>query len=393
MTQTRDTRGARVLVSAYEYHPAGVSEAWTAHQLVTAMRGIGRRLFVLTRATPNKPRWPAVARVQCLISKSASLWIPNYLEYALRTVPIGRRLRRQFGLVHHISPITLRLPSALGALGLPFIWGPVGGSIPYPPGFEAYARGRSLTDILRRLDGLRLKLDPSLAWTLACASRIVVTSSMAGELIPSRHRSKVLLIPEGVPEDFVAPNSGSDGHYLFSSGRLVPYKALDLLIKAFARLRPSASIRLVITGDGPMKGPLQSLIQRLGLTDVVALKGRVSREENRALMKGAMACVFPSLREAFGHVNLEAMGFGKPVLVTDWGGPRDLIEQRVTGLKVLGMDPAAHVTLLAEAMRELIEDRALRFRLGAAAAERVHSFYTWPRLARRYGALYDELAV
>jgi glycosyltransferase involved in cell wall biosynthesis len=382
----------RVLVSAHTYQPEGVSEGFTAAQLVAAMRQRGHRVTVLTAALRRLTYGFGVLGVRCYTNTEIPYFSPaNYLEYSVRSLLTMRRLRKRFALVHHVSPIVMRVPSVFGALGRPFIWGPIGGSVPYPPGFEGYGRPHSLLNALRSLDGPRLRMDPTLRLTMRSADRIVVTTSMGEKLIPDAHRAKTVVIPEGIPENLILPAPPKEEPYIFSSGRLVEYKATDLLIRAFARVRDSG-VRLIITGDGPKRMQLSALIAALGLGKRVQLLGRVSREENHRLMSQSLFCVFPALREAFGHVNLEAMAAWKPVVATDWGGPKDLIVEGVTGLKVLGQNPEQHTDMLGSAIDHLIVDSELRRRMGSAAAARVRDEFVWNRLAERYERLYRILS-
>jgi glycosyltransferase involved in cell wall biosynthesis len=382
----------RVLVSAHTYQPEGVSEGFTAAQLVAAMRQRGYRVTVLTAALRRLKYGFGVLGVHCSTNTEIAYFSPaNYLEYSARSLLMMRRLRKRFALVHHVSPIVLRVPSFFGALGRPFIWGPIGGSVPYPPGFEGYGQRYSLVNALRLLDRPRLRLDPMLRMTMRSADRIVVTTSMGAELIPDAHRAKTVVIPEGILESLVLAAPPKEEPYIFSSGRLIEYKATDLLIRAFARVRDSG-VMLVITGDGPKKAALSALIATLGLGDRVRLLGRVSREENHRLMSQSLFCVFPALREAFGHVNLEAMAAWKPVVATDWGGPKDLVVDGVTGFKVLGKNPEQHTEMLSGAINRLIDDSELRRRMGMAAVARVRDEFVWRRLADRYERLYRALA-
>jgi glycosyltransferase involved in cell wall biosynthesis len=387
-----DNKGGRVLVSAHTYQPEGVSEGWTAAQLVTALRSRGRRMTVVTAALPKMKRQYGVLGIRCTSKSDTSfISVVNYSEFALRSLFLGRPMRDRFSVVHHVSPMIVRLPSILGAMGRPFIWGPVGGSIPYPPGFEQYARLSTVTNAMRSLDRPRLRGDPTMIFTMRSADRIVVTTSMAAESIPERYRRKVMVIPEGIPESLLVSEPPGEECYIFSSGRLVDYKAMDLLIRAFARVRHGA-VRLIITGDGPNKTSLLALISKLGLQESVQMRGRVPRDENQRLMSRSLFCVFPAIREAFGHVNLEAMAAWKPVVVSDWGGPRDLVDNEVTGLKVLGRNPDEHIELLAAAIQRLLDDGEMRRRMGAAAFARVRKTFTWRELAARYDSLYDELS-
>jgi glycosyltransferase involved in cell wall biosynthesis len=380
----------RILVSAHTYQPDGVSEGFTAAQLVAAMRRLGHRVTVLTAALPRLKYRFGVLGVDCFTDTEVTYFSPaNYLEYSLRSLLTMRRLRGRFDLVHHVAPIVMRVPSFFGALGRPFIWGPIGGSVPYPPGFEGYEGRYRPANLLRALDRPRLSLDPTLRMTMRSADRIVVTTTMGAELIPDAHRGKVTVIPEGIPESLILTGPSEEEPYIFSSGRLIAYKAADLLIRAFGRVRDSG-VSLVITGDGPKRAELVALIEALGLGRRVRMLGRVSREENHRLMSRSLFCVFPALREAFGHVNLEAMAAWKPVVATAWGGPKDLIVDGVTGFTVLGKNPEQHVDLLGGAMERLLGDSQLRRRMGSAAAARVRDEFIWPRLATEYDRLYRE---
>ena len=179
--------------------------------------------------------------------------------------------------------------------------------------------------------------------------------------------------------------------YIFSSGRLIQYKAMDVIIKAFALMK-STGIKLMITGDGPKRPKLLALIDRLGLKDRVQLLGRVTRTQNAELMSRALFCAFPALREAFGHVNLEAMAAWKPVVVTDWGGPVDLVVNGVTGTRVLGRNPKEHIEMFAAAMDLLVADPGMRRRMGAAAAQRILENFTWSVLGAKYDEVYRQVA-
>lgn len=381
----------RILISAYEYHPKGVSEAWTAYQVVAALRRRGHQVLVMTRASPNKPAWHGVARVRCILPKRSLMWAPNYAEYLVRIAGVAKRFEGKFDVVQHASPITLRAPNSLGLANAPFVWGPVGGCISFPPGFGRYLGESGMLNSLRKLDGWRLRHDPTLQFTMRTASSIVVTSSMAGMMIPEEYQSKVSVIPAGVAEGTLLPAPAGEEPYIFSSGRLLPYKALDLLIRAFARLRGAESVRLIITGEGPLRAQLEKLSADLGVATRVELRGLVAKQENHRLMSRSLFCVYPSLKEAFGHVNLEAMAAWKPVVVTDWAGPRDLIVDGVTGFKVLGANADEHVEMLLIAMQRLLDDSGLRARMGAAGAARVQSDYQWDPLAAKYDAVYSRI--
>src|ERR1700688_659979 len=102
----------RVLVSAHTYQPEGVSEGFTAAQLVAAMRQLGHRVTVLTAALQRLTYGFGVLGVRCSTNTEIPYFSPaNYLEYLIRSLLTMRHLRKRFAIVHHVSPIVMRVPS------------------------------------------------------------------------------------------------------------------------------------------------------------------------------------------------------------------------------------------------------------------------------------------
>jgi len=100
-------------------------------------------------------------------------------------------------------------------------------------------------------------------------------------------------------------------------GRLIAHKHADLFIEAFARLSDTPNLRGLIVGDGPERMRLRQLADDLGVEDSVRFRHDIeSHDEVIALMKGSRVLVFPSFREGFGIVALEALACGTPVVMT-----------------------------------------------------------------------------
>lgn len=121
-----------------------------------------------------------------------------------------------------------------------------------------------------------------------------------------------------------------DWGYAFYPSRLEPLKRQALLIDAMANTR--TPIKLLLTGEGSQRHPLEQQIERLGLGDRVRLLGHISEQEKRTLYAHALAVAFPSFDEDYGYVTLEAMLAAKPVITcTDSGGPTAFVEHGITG--------------------------------------------------------------
>jgi rhamnosyl/mannosyltransferase len=148
-------------------------------------------------------------------------------------------------------------------------------------------------------------------------------------------------------------------------GRLRAYKGLPHLLEALVHV----DANLALVGDGPERRRLQRLTRRLGLSDRVHFTGHLPDAALPAAYQAADLFVLPSHlpSEAFGLVMVEAMASGLPVVCTELGtGTSVVVRHGQTGLVVPPADPAA----LADALRHLLADDALRRRLGRAGLQR-----------------------
>jgi glycosyltransferase involved in cell wall biosynthesis len=156
------------------------------------------------------------------------------------------------------------------------------------------------------------------------------------------------MIQGGLPADkirvkpnFVLPDPGprtSDGDYALFVGRLVDLKGVGTLIKAWSKL--PASIPLVIAGDGPYRREMEKLISDFKLANV-DYRGRLSRNETLATMKGARFLMFPSeWYEGFPVTIAESFACGVPVLCSRLGGMQEIVDDGRTGLHFTSGDAA-----------------------------------------------------
>jgi glycosyltransferase involved in cell wall biosynthesis len=156
------------------------------------------------------------------------------------------------------------------------------------------------------------------------------------------------MIQGGLPADkirvkpnFVLPDPGprtSDGDYALFVGRLVDLKGVGTLIKAWSKL--PASIPLVIAGDGPYRPEMEKLISDFKLANV-DYRGRLSRNETLARMKGARFLMFPSeWYEGFPVTIAESFACGVPVLCSRLGGMQEIVDDGRTGLHFTSGDAA-----------------------------------------------------
>jgi len=170
------------------------------------------------------------------------------------------------------------------------------------------------------------------------------------------------------------------------AARLEREKDVQSLITAMSEVKAAfPDVRCVVAGQGAQQEMLTAQIQEAGLQGTVQLLG--FRKDAQALIQAGDIFVLPSLAEPFGLVILEAMSLGRPVIATDAGGPREIVEQGVTGLLVPPSDPPA----LAAAIQKLFADRQATERMGRRGQERFQSRFTAARMAQDMLAMYRRI--
>ena len=148
-------------------------------------------------------------------------------------------------------------------------------------------------------------------------------------------------------------------------GRLVPHKHHALLIRAIHALAAAGcDAGLVVAGSGPMRDSLERLAAELGVTDRVAFTGEF--EDLAAVMAQFDVFALPSSSESQCMPVTESMAYGKPVIVSRFGGIPDFVDDGVTGLLV----PVGDFEGLLAAMRRLAADVPLRVEMGARGRQR-----------------------
>lgn len=211
-------------------------------------------------------------------------------------------------------------------------------------------------------------------------------------------RRKCKIVPYGItPGDYlsverssVLTNRLSDKKNVkvFFTGRLVYYKGVDILLKAFTM---TENCELFIAGTGEMEQELKAFAKRHNIEKKVHFLGFLPDNELKQAYADCDIFVLPSVAksEAFGIVQLEAMVYGKPVINTKLpsGVPYVSVHGK-TGLTV----PPSDAKALAEAINTLAADAKMRENFGKAAAERVMTEFNEKNVIRKlYGVLSENL--
>jgi len=240
------------------------------------------------------------------------------------------------------------------------------------------------------------------AFTNRAASRIVVPAQEVFTLLVDRQGEparKVEVIPYGLPFERYQPSSpdaparvrrevGADGQFMIlTCCRLNREKGLEYLLQAMPRVlatHPDAA--LVMVGDGSYRAELIALAKTLGIERAVSFVGW--RHDALDWLAAADVVVQPSLCESYCQVLIEALAFGKPVVMTPVGAGPEVIGSNERGRLV----PRADADAIHAALDELAGDRSLGPRLGAAGHAYIREHMRIDAIVRRHEQLYEQVA-
>lgn len=323
---------------------------------------------------------------------AASVPAYYYFEHLLWERFGDRLARGEFSLVHRLTPLSPTLPSLIASrckeIGVPFVWGPINGGVPWPAAFDrerrrerewlSYVRGA-----YRYLPGYRASRASASA--LICGSR-----HTASEIAP-RYLDRVVYIPENAfdPSRFSVRRERRASVPLrcVFLGRLVPYKGGDMLLEAAAELVKAGRLTIDFVGDGPERSRLEGLASELGLGDAVRFLGLVPHTEVQRHLADADLMTFPSIREFGGAVILEAMAVGVVPMAVAYGGPGELMTE-ATAYPVQIGNREEVIGRFRSALEAAVGDPAGIDRRSAAAMERAHRLYTWDAKAAQTREVY-----
>ncbi len=195
---------------------------------------------------------------------------------------------------------------------------------------------------------------------------------------------KIKILPRGIDTESYHPSRRNVSYWekyginnktvFLYVGRVSKEKNIDVLMEAFAQLAPHhAQIALAVVGDGPyqkeLKGKYPGVIFTGYLKDTALWEAYASAD----------AFVFPSTTDTFGNVILEAQASGLPTIVSDIGGPKELVDEGINGFITRALDSAQ----IAQRMKQLATDKGILRKMSAAARANVEQ-RSWTGAFKRF---------
>lgn len=310
------------------------------------------------------------------------------IDYMLQVRSLFRRLSSEVNMeiIHQLNPVYTGVSLALYDAKCPVVLGPYVGAWPKDPHAISVAHP-ALKSILHWSKNVLARLQQTRADAL-----LLTTMAACGRISAGRARSKsTFILPHGIDSDLFSPGppagnsaSGTESSVILFLANVSERKGIFDLLKAFESLAPGfPEARLWIVGDGEGLPAAQAAASQLASRSQISFLGRRSRFQTVELFRQAAIYCLPSHGEPFGMTVAEAMSCGRPVVVTDAGGPGCLVDDE-GGMRV----PIGRPDELASALCKLLVDTDRRAAMGLHNRSKVLTSMTWHRVIDRLEQIY-----
>jgi len=412
----------KILIAAAACHPTAGSEAYVGWQAVSQLRQ-QHDLWVLTSGwcregiegfLQGHPDWsnvrffyvdpPLTHHPNRLVARIGS-WT-RYRQWCRLAAKEVKWLERNvdFDLAHHVTYATWRMGSPLAGIGVPWIWGPIGGGEVFPlqmiPVLSPLA---FLFEILRGLNTMIAKRSPSVGSAAKSASLV----------LPNNPETESLIVSLGVPKErirrlcqsflpkerlerlkrerWMSPRECGEVR-LVAGGNLEGRKGVAIALHALAQLkREGIPFRYTYLGRGPELEHLRSLVNRLGINDRVSFVDSLSGEEYAQALQSNHVYLLPSLREGVPVTQMEAMAAGCVPIVADCGGAGPMA--RSSGSEPIPVTTTDRMTReIAEVIRRLWLDPERWIDLSHRASEGIQNGYSSEHYRQSMTGFYNVVA-
>lgn len=294
--------------------------------------------------------------------------------------------REKFDVAHHVTLSSWRLPSPLWRLGIPLVWGPLGGGEEIPGNFLAtLSPATRAFELFRRLTSWWAGFSQDLRACARNATISLAANSETAVLLQKLGATRVeVLSPAFFSDEAITrltsrlPEKTYSGALeIFAGGSLEGRKGVYLALHALAGLKKDGlRLRYRLGGHGAEGNSLRRLAQELGLgPDEVVFSPGYTGSDYENVLHAAHIYLLPSLRENAGLTMMEAMLSGAVPVVAKLGGPGEIVTAQ-SGFALPPSDPASLIGQIKAAIRVLDGQRDLCQTLGRAASRRIASAYS-----------------
>lgn len=383
----------KILISAFSCLPDRGSE-----------QGVGWNWTILTSRTQNVTlvtRTKNKALIEKEISQNSIknltvLYVPSslklrkisiYLEYLHWQLMIFYFLRKhikkfKYDYIFHVTFGALFLPILIHKLGIPFVWGPIGGGEIVPTrlisNFTIFSKIKHLFKLFLIYT---IAINPFIIGPAKKAKLILVRTNDTKNVIPARFHYKTQVLLETCVDlnkfnsllfhDDQSHSNDSKKLTISYSGRLIDFKNVSMLIESLLLLkRKNLFFHLNIIGSGPDELRLKRLVNKYQLTNDVLFHGELTRNDLITLLVRTDIYAFPSLREAGTWSLIEAMALGKAIVCVKTSG-MDVLTDDYSALRINVTNYQDMKLNFSNALEKLILNKELRTSFGQNARNRI----------------------
>ena len=412
----------KILIAAAACHPTSGSEAYVGWQAISQLRR-EHDLWVLTSGwcqegiqefLENNPDWtnvrfiyvdrPLPCHPNRLVARIQS-WT-RYRQWCCLAALEGKKLMGQvkFDLAHHVTYATWRTGSPLSSLGIPWIWGPIGGGELFPwrliPVLSPVA---ACFEACRAINSLVSKRSAAVKEASASASLVLPNNPDTERLVlelgvpkEKTHQLTQSFLPEERLErlnrkEAISPRECGE-LWCLAGGNLEGRKGVAIALHALTQLkREGIPFRYTYLGRGPELDHLKALAVGLGIEERVNFVDSLSGDEYVQALQSSHVYLLPSLREGVPVTQMEAMAAGCVPIVADCGGAGPMA--RSSGSQPILVTTKAQMTReIAGAIKMLWLDSERWNDLSQRASEAIRRRYSSEHYRQSMDDFYDMVA-
>lgn len=408
----------RVLIVAGACYPGGGSETAFGWSAVSALAQ-EHDVWVITHGNQRKHYEKHQAlippRLRVVFHGEPFEWHANrmrariqdwsiYRNWLRDLLPLARGLHREHGfdVCQHITISTWRLPSPLVQLGIPFIWGPIGGGEKFPLQLSSILSASSFLFEAARLASTAKSLySREIRECVRRANHIFAsngdTARLLGGIGGSADRMEILSPAFFSQEEMQKFNTGQakpDPRFslkLFAGGSLEGRKGISLAIRALRKVADAGiPFEYFIAGDGPELSHLKELTRKLDLTREVIFSKGLQGSSYLEKLGETHVYLLPSLRDSAGITLMEAMLCRCVPIVLACGGPAEIVS-KTAGVSIEPKGEKFVIGQIAASIVELFQHADQITILGEAARKRIEESFSRENYLSRVNLCYERL--
>ena len=333
------------------------------------------------------------------------IYPPSYYWYYRRwqydVFQLAKQLHSKVGfdIAHQLNMVGFREPGYLWKLGIPFVWGPIGGMGLFPwrflPVLGVYGGFYYLCYNMINWLQMSFLVRPRHAARAAAfgsANGLISATNENCEEAKIHWKCKSTVLAEvGLPRGILSlinDRSSDKPLRILWSGQHTPRKALNLALEALSILPSTVAWELHVLGVGQKTVAWKRLANGLSISSHVRFYGWISREQALSVMQSAHLMLITSLRDLTSTVLVEALSIGLPIICLDHCGFADVVNDDC-GVKIPLTTPRQTIVALANSIEDLANNEEKRRGLANGALGRARDF-SWEKKIQVINHIYQE---